>query len=237
MPDWRKPEDYVFTKTLEPYRWAWEFLRRNPEYRKDWSAALARFNSKTGEFEEISDIRAFVESGGSVVFAGERSSEDPTHPDFALLVDEADAWRLKGGLFNPATDEPTWLGFNHEWGVVSHLRSGSPFKARGPAYPIIEINLHLPLRPQLDAVVKPLERTRKHLKIKPRLPKHHRKLWPLYLRLLDAELDGRTPKQIADAFQFEIDGATEGKIWDQLKAAKKMTQPEGYLSIFLSTEK
>ena len=36
MPDWRNEDDYERTKTLSAEGWAWEFLRRNPEYRKDY---------------------------------------------------------------------------------------------------------------------------------------------------------------------------------------------------------
>ncbi|HLX08978.1 MAG TPA: hypothetical protein VKY89_14080, partial [Thermoanaerobaculia bacterium] len=72
--------------------------------------------------------------------------------------------------------------------------------------------------------------------IKPRRIKHHRQLWPLYLRLLDAEIDGRTPKQIADALESEIDDLDRRKVADSLQAARKLTEQEGYLSIFLSTE-
>lgn len=45
MPDWRKPAEYAFTENLTPTGWAWEFLRRNPEYREGWktvSAALKK---------------------------------------------------------------------------------------------------------------------------------------------------------------------------------------------------
>jgi len=34
--DWRNPEDYTFTQKLSPELWAWQFLRRNPEYQKDY---------------------------------------------------------------------------------------------------------------------------------------------------------------------------------------------------------
>lgn len=36
MPDWTKPEDYSFLNDASPEVWAWEFLRRNEAYRKDW---------------------------------------------------------------------------------------------------------------------------------------------------------------------------------------------------------
>ena len=41
--DWRNPKDYEFTQSLNPHQWAWEFLRRNPEYRKDWHLALEEY--------------------------------------------------------------------------------------------------------------------------------------------------------------------------------------------------
>ena len=37
MPDWKVPDDYLFTCELTPELWAWQFLRRNPEYRKDYA--------------------------------------------------------------------------------------------------------------------------------------------------------------------------------------------------------
>ncbi|MHB8455301.1 MAG: transcriptional regulator domain-containing protein [Acidiferrobacterales bacterium] len=35
-PDWRDPSAYSFTWQLSRERWAWEFLRRNPQYIADW---------------------------------------------------------------------------------------------------------------------------------------------------------------------------------------------------------
>jgi len=36
MPDWRKKEDYAYTKKLDGNGWAFEFLRRNEEYQADY---------------------------------------------------------------------------------------------------------------------------------------------------------------------------------------------------------
>jgi hypothetical protein len=35
---WEDPEAYQYVENLSPQRWAWEFLRRNPDYRADWKA-------------------------------------------------------------------------------------------------------------------------------------------------------------------------------------------------------
>lgn len=237
MPDWRNASHYRFPEDLPDFRWAWEFLQRNPEYRKDWDAALSRFFSNTDEFEEVADLKGFLEAGGTLVGAGELWKDDPKDPGFYLPVDEAEKWRLSGGMLNPDTDAPTQLGFSLEFGTVQFLRKGVIFKARGPAFPIVEFNLNLPLKPQLEAISGPMERARSHLRIKPRRAKHHRKLWPLYFRLLDADLDQRTPKQIADQLDKESasGGLDERKVWNQLKAARSMMKPDGYLSIFLSS--
>jgi hypothetical protein len=35
--DWRDPADYAFTAGLDGAGWAWEFLRRNPDYQAEWA--------------------------------------------------------------------------------------------------------------------------------------------------------------------------------------------------------
>jgi hypothetical protein len=237
LPDWRNPADYSFPRNFPAYRWAWEFLRRNPDYRKDWSNALSRLRSKTGEFQEHEDWKERLRRGEHLVLIDELRTEDPGDPCFYLPVDEVEKWGLRV-LVNPFTDHPADLGF-HPGGTLHVMKEGASLKSRGPAYPIVVFDLHYQLKPQLKELVPRLERVRKSLGIKLKQPKHkhHRDLWPRYLRLLDADLDGRTPKQIADALQYEESGFDTGKVWDQLQAATKMTQPEGYLSILLSTEK
>lgn len=220
LPNWRKAADYSFPEAFSPNRWAWEFLRRNPDYQVDWTAALSRFLSVVGEFEGWTE--------------GARS-DDPEDPEFYLLVGEKDRWHL-AALLNPATDEPNRLGFQLDFGTVRILKEGKALKSRGQAYPLAEFNLHLPLVPQLEAVERKLRLAQERLKIRPRRVKNYRRLWAQYLRLLDADLvDGRTAKQIASALRSEEHGLDEKKVWDRLQAARKMMLPEGYLSILLTT--
>lgn len=35
-PDWRTPSDYAGLRGAAREHWAWEFLRRNPDYRREW---------------------------------------------------------------------------------------------------------------------------------------------------------------------------------------------------------
>jgi hypothetical protein len=39
-PDWRSPSDYEYLRQLDRAELAWEFLRRNQEYRKDFVRIL-----------------------------------------------------------------------------------------------------------------------------------------------------------------------------------------------------
>jgi hypothetical protein len=235
MPDWRNAAEYPSPRTLPNHRWAWEFLRRNPDYRKDWASVLARYLANPGDYFALGQTAAgYAEQ----VSADDSWNPLPEHPNFYLPADESPKWSLRD-IVNPATDDPEFLAFVLQFGFLFFKREGAPLPVYpgGAKYPWTFFNLNLPLKPQLENARKMLAAEQKRQGIKPRQVKHHRELWPFYLRLLDAEIDGRTPKQTADALESEIDGLDERKVWDSLRAAKRLTEQEGYLSIFLSTEK
>jgi hypothetical protein len=233
MPDWRKAAEYRFPRSLPNHRWAWEFLRRNPDYRKDWASVLARYLANPGDY--------FDPGQNAAQYAQQVSADDswnplPEHPNFFLPADESAKWSLCD-IVNPATDDPGFLAFDLQLGgVLFFKREGSPVHLGGAQYPWTFFNLNLPSKPQLETARRMLAAEQKRQGINPVLVKHHRKLWPRYLRLLDAEIDERTPKQTADVLAAEeIDGLDEKKVWNQLQYAKRMTRPDGYLTIFLSS--
>jgi len=41
VSDWRSATAYAFLNDLNPAEFAWEFLRRNPEYQRDYRVAAA----------------------------------------------------------------------------------------------------------------------------------------------------------------------------------------------------
>lgn len=43
MPDGKKESDYPFSEKTSPEEWTWEFLKRNPNYRKDYTDMLATY--------------------------------------------------------------------------------------------------------------------------------------------------------------------------------------------------
>ena len=48
--DWRNPDDYAFTRDLSPELWAWQFLRRNPEYRKDYDWFISAWRELEADY-------------------------------------------------------------------------------------------------------------------------------------------------------------------------------------------
>lgn len=48
--DWRNPDDYQFTETLSPELWAWQFLRRNTEYRKDYDWFIGNWRALEADY-------------------------------------------------------------------------------------------------------------------------------------------------------------------------------------------
>ena len=119
MLNWRDAAEYNFPRDFPNIRWAWEFLRRNPEYRKDWTTALARFRDTPEAFGYDPEA---PESGNA------------EHPNFCLLMDEKDKWHL-GHMVNPATAYPLWLSFTLQFGYLYTFHSGGPVEPKGAQYP------------------------------------------------------------------------------------------------------
>jgi hypothetical protein len=51
VPDWRSAAAYTYLTELKPAELAWEFLRRNPDYQRDYRTAAGDTASQA-EFSE-----------------------------------------------------------------------------------------------------------------------------------------------------------------------------------------
>ena len=58
LPDWRDVSQYPETKTTTLRQWAWEFLRRNPEYREQWDETIAPWIGSDGGFDNEASMAA-----------------------------------------------------------------------------------------------------------------------------------------------------------------------------------
>jgi len=184
--EWWKPKDYSFTKKLDPLGWAWEFLRRNPDYRVDFEKELPGYLEWCEKMSSGPPMQELV---------GDKAERiGPEHPRFEISgsIDAGiyyNKWGLVG-LLNPDTDKPHYLG-----SAFAMLLSGGGdrFFKNDPAGPRRWRNewfdLSLPIKPQIEAVRQELLREQRYQRdnkgLKVRRPKSHLQNWTLYLRLLD----------------------------------------------------
>ncbi|MCA1906238.1 MAG: winged helix-turn-helix domain-containing protein [Desulfarculus sp.] len=202
--DWRDPKCYEYTKSHTCYQWAWEFLRRNPEYKADWEKELP---------EGLARIKRDTP---------DRCPID--HPCFVLTM-ESPKYVKKWGLYhllNPATAEP--LAISSHWfsgddhllfyrgrgvGLLEMLEGkGTPEEhvVRIPeGHMAVVFDLREPLESQFEVAKENIRRWQAHWlrKTKSMLPtfkvtRDHERLL-LYIRVLDALQDNPdvTPTELA----------------------------------------
>jgi hypothetical protein len=210
-PDWKKAGDYPEGRELNDIsldRWAWEFLLRNPEFRKE----LTQAKSEMGKARPEDDKQK-----GPVGW-----SEKPTGRvlrkwgvEFPMLPE----WR-KGNL-------DRWVVFkNHPVHAVSVKLEGRRFQCmpESELRVVLEFDLAAPIAPQLKRAKAILDASKKRHKGK--LPSESRKqiaLYPLYLRVLDAKAAKATSAKMAEVFSSErAAGVSEKDIDNWLTAAERM---------------
>jgi hypothetical protein len=67
-PDWSNEKAYSFTKDYSPSQWAWEFLRRQPEYQNSWTVFIESTMDDVDKTPFLKDyISRFSKNGGLVV--------------------------------------------------------------------------------------------------------------------------------------------------------------------------
>jgi hypothetical protein len=214
--NWRRDTDYEFTKDLDLNGWAWEFLRRNPEYRNDWEIELQNLYQTTPPHKI--DI------------------EDDC---FSLEPDKNDCktkWWI-ARFVNPETDYPIGLDFVNSYGRIYHESTKIDLS---PGRVAVIFDLNLPIKRQVKLTASRLRQWQgiyEHRGIcKRRKPKTNNDLWKSYLRVLDAKTDGAANKDIDDiVFQGQRENIYDDNyhntvIRDALKSATKLVEG-GYCDI------
>ena len=241
MPDWRKQEDYSFTEGLSNYRWAWEFLRRNPDYKKDWEQALRLYLKFCADHGK--------QAAGERLCYGEQvepSDHRFSIGDSRLRPEMLEKWGTVG-FVNPEQDNPERLcfkpkaryPFSHRGPTVEAEAEGVDLRLRLEAYQVaIVYDVRFPLE---DQVKNSRLHLRQHLSYFTKalggkvFPRPHRMPveWRRYLRLLDGREAGATYKQLAETILgTQAKNADPFKtIDDLLQQAKEMLKPERYLKI------
>jgi hypothetical protein len=187
MLDWRKSEDYAYTESLLIHGWAWEFLRRNPDYIRAWQAYIA---AQVAMAAAVTNRRAAVDARNSAwtEVTGRWGLVQPSDPSLNAEEVPILQWSTAGRIH---------VGFVQDW----HCHHDHD---RWPGYPsqvAISFDFRLPIEELIDTashILRDCERQLTEDGILPGLlvgmPKGRIRLdkYPLYLRLLDAQLAGAT---------------------------------------------
>lgn len=226
IANWKNEGEYPKWGSASMRRFAWEFLRRNPEYQKDWA-------------DYLDSCRRIIPSYEPHALSGESDND--------LLEEHLDYFRYEPPRLD-GEDENAWIDrvgrgsritlhswYAKKWGLRHHFHD--PFFSyektahgmlnidfeKSPSVHVItkhwegfkESGLHsmrkmeaivfdysIPLQPQLDAAKRYLESHQKWLikegAIEEFSGKIPRKEWVVHLRLLDADTVGIKPKEMAE---------------------------------------
>jgi hypothetical protein len=192
--DWRPLGDYAYCDHLTRDQWAWEFLRRNPDYQSDYRRFIALWRALETDYGAPpqrdfarwkQDPRAYGPLPGEVELATVAGELCTVDDDRVLL----ECWMgAKWGFYKfpldpartaPAPDELSWR---------PPPQPDTPVDA--PYRLDLTFDLSLPLPPQLEAakfrLVSRAAELRRQGLAAPKTVANQRARWTTMLRLLDA---------------------------------------------------
>jgi hypothetical protein len=109
-PDWQRAEAYIFADALGLRYSAWEFLRRNSDYQKDWEEALRLFQRAGPEVAQhgFPRVRTLDPSSEHFIIIGSLAAADELRK----------RWGIQG-FVNPEHNRPRQLIFQHPNEIVA----------------------------------------------------------------------------------------------------------------------
>ena len=114
---WRNAGDYAFTDILNAGQWAWEFLRRNVEYQRDWQWFIATWRSLEARYGKAPsrDFQRWKKDPDAYKIVDDASGECRVDQDKVLI----ECWMgAKWGFYkfplDPDTDQPV-IGEQLSW--------------------------------------------------------------------------------------------------------------------------
>ena len=221
-PNWRNPSAYAFTDTLLPEQWAWEFLRRNPDYQSEWQRFWVTWQALEADYGRAPhrdftrwqrDPRAYV-----VVEDSRPGDSCRVSADKVLIECWMGArWGFYKFPLDPAIDTPV-IGEQLAWRPVE--REARRVGPHDGAYLggeegklALGFDLRLPLREQVELAKRYLQaeqrRQRQEEGLKAATAANLKGRWTLCLRVLDGEAEGHSLDELARTLFGDIDDAGE----------------------------
>jgi hypothetical protein len=197
IKNWRDLTEYEYMDDHTPELWAWEFLRRNPEYNRDWESALSAYIK--GFSENNYQIKNEIKS---VLFHGVKEK-------WGLFFDE---------IFNPAFNypckDPNFPLF-YTYGYFYDKNSLEQIPNLKDSQVLAVFDLSKPLQQQLEYFGELLEEEQdfflwKHNVTIPNV-RNKKIYWKDHLRRFDAVKSGATYKDIISAIFKDEDYDTAVK--------------------------
>jgi hypothetical protein len=203
LPDWRDSSAYP-AASAPLCQWAWQFLRRNPEYQADWESFVRPHYDPV---DRSIDGRSVVPFHTLREKYGVHYPADPALRDTDPMFEAAYILRTIEGSIRLLPGQ-VWRLREHEVGIILDKR--------------------LPRGPQIraaDAYFEEMQRTFDGDVIEVR---YHRDKWPNYLRILDAKAAGEKHDVIAAGLFPQLSNAYDDgykgrkQVQNQLKAAQRL---------------
>ncbi len=209
--DWRLDADYDYCEQLDLAGWAWQFLRREPDYRADYAWFIARWRQLEAAygappqrdfFKWKQDARAWRPESE---IAGCGSEICPGENDQVLIECWMGAkWGFRKFPLDPAIDQPDGLAWRESAVDVAVIDADAAATLRQtPEMLALNFDLALPLPAQLEAAKRHLIAARQLRaqagSLPPRSLREGAPIWRRWLRMLDALEAGEKLDSIGEA--------------------------------------
>ncbi len=216
LPDWQDESQYPDPETTEPKQWAWEFLRRNVAYQKDYKLLLDMFEKLTkGKDPEVyaNEYKRIRNNYGLV-----QLPTDPMHKNMLTATpwlklpeshDDASAF-AENVTLNCFFGFRTAVSVNSDMAKLTGIENPFLKLLKDTEKPdtlfeeyeklpffSLRFSLAMPVEPQIKAARKTLAEFQKWFGYKPVNKKIHLDKLPFYLRVLDAKVHGIGDYEIA----------------------------------------
>jgi len=217
-PDPRDGAAYPDPNSTSPAQWAWELLRRRADFRKAWIEIAEPFcDPKTGEPDEARILRAmdtdpfcdpktgYIRTDVTLppyikLRSPDGSNFEVVHP-LKELADRFDLQLGPQGRLDPRRDERPGFLTNvvraHPWGNTDAYGPTVVKTKLEHCEVLIRFNVAHPLDMQLEQAKSMLEHYARRAKSEPADRRPRWDMFPLYLRVLDAEAAGMSDAEAA----------------------------------------
>ncbi len=210
MPDWQNATHYQFSESLSADEWAWQFLRRNPDYRADWHWFHTTWTALEADYgcppkrdfqQWQRDPRAYREAAsnhGETELLLIECWMGQKWGFYKFPIDPNNTCPQPGGelLWRPQSTEPQLVeATDMEWLGEDHAKVAYGF------------DLSLPLGSQIEQaqrVLRLLQKQRsKQGSITLEIPRQRQHDWTCYLRYLDAEFENARVEDILTVLSLD----------------------------------